>query len=470
MTRKTLSVRITFLMAGAVGLLLTIALSVVLGYTRKVMREESQQNASEALDYTIQSIDNVLFSVEQSAGNIYWDVLAHLDDRERMLSDARKLVEVNPYVSGCEIVMRPDTTQAESPDKQPYYKQEWFTCPIETGFPCWIEPMKMMGPESSKMVVYSMPIYNKERSVIGVMRVDVSTVHLTKIVHSSKPTPKARTLLMDANGYFVVYPDSSLLLHQAEIMNRLAEADGSVKKTRDAMYAGETGYRRVLLGDGYSYVFFRPFSRTLLPGRTDQQLNWSAAIVFPEEELKGDFIRMHNIVVAIAVGCWVLLFLLCLYVTRRQLKPLRMLSNSAQRIAEGQYDEVVPYNKHHDEVGTLQKSYRKMQMSLADYMGRLQQLTTSLQERGRGLEEAYEQAKEDERMKTAVLHNMSNKMITPANAINDLVEYLSNNYRSMDEKEVAVHVRKIQRQSQTVTQLLDQLLEASKNTNTQKDE
>lgn len=468
MTRKTLSVRITFLVSVSVGLLLLASLWVVLTYTRKTLRQESQRSASEALDYTIQSIDNVLFSVEHTSGNIYWEVLSHLDNPDRMLADARKLVEVNDYVMDCTIVLKSDLDGSHNQGFTG--KEEWFTRPMELGVPCWMEPAVETEGVEAKTISYSMPLYSKERNVIGVMRVDVSMVHLTEIVHSAKPTPMSRVLLMDANGNFIVYPDSSMLLHQEEILHRLKEADGSVKEARDAMYGGETGYRRVLLSDGYSYVFFRPFLRTLLPGRTDQHLNWSAAIVFPEEEIKGDFVRMHNIIIAASVVGWLLLILLCLYVTRRQLKPLRMLSNSAQRIAEGRYDEVVPYNRHHDEVGTLQQNFRKMQMSLAEHLGKLQQLTSSLQERRKGLEEAYEQAKEDEHMKIAVLHNMSNKMITPANAINDIVETLSKIYSSMDEKEVAAYVRKIQRHSQTVTELLDQLLEASKNANTQKNE
>lgn len=485
MTRKTLSLRITLLMAFSVGLLLVAALFLVLGYTRKTMRQDSQRNASEALDYTIQRIDNVLFSVEQSAGNLYFDIVSHLDDPDRMYTDARKLVEVNPYVAGCAIAMRPGyypsrgkyfmayyyqstgptgepiILQSDTFGDRPYDKQEWYNCPLANGTPCWVEPENVTSMDNAMIVTYSMPIKDKYGSIVGVLGVDVSTVQLTNIVHATKPTPKSRALLMDGNGIFIIFPDSSMLLHQSKLQRHLETADASVKQTREAMYAGETGYRRVFVENDYSYVFYKPFTRLSIPGRIEQHLDWSVAIVFPEKEIMGDFIRMRSNIILVSLIGWLLLVSLCLYVTRRQLKPLRMLANSAQLISEGHYDEVVPYNRHHDEVATLQKNFRKMQMSLAEHMGRLQQLTYSLQERGKGLVEAYEQAKDDEHMKTAVLHNMSNKMITPANAINEIVETLSKNYRMVDEKEVTMHVRNIERRSKAVTELLDQLLEAS---------
>ena len=65
-------------------------------------------NAEETLDATVQDIDKILLSVEQSAGNIYWEVIAHLDKPDRMLNFSRRLVECNPYVVGCAIVFKPN--------------------------------------------------------------------------------------------------------------------------------------------------------------------------------------------------------------------------------------------------------------------------------------------------------------------------------------------------------------------------
>jgi signal transduction histidine kinase len=103
-----------------------------------------------------------------------------------------------------------------------------------------------------------------------------------------------------------------------------------------------------------------------------------------------------------------------------------------------------------------------MQQALSTHIGELNRLTTALREDGDELERAYKQAKEAERMKTAVLHNMSSQMLRPANAIADGVEALSTRFSDMNQEEVETLVNQIEQQGQEATQLLDQLLSASR--------
>ena len=141
---------------------------------------------------------------------------------------------------------------------------------------------------------------------------------------------------------------------------------------------------------------------------------------------------------------------------------MRLLTQSAQLISEGQYVETIAESRHVDEAGTLQNHFRQMQQALSTHIGELNRLTTALREDGDELERAYKQAKEAERMKTAVLHNMSSQMLRPANAIADGVEALSTRFSDMNQEEVETLVNQIEQQGQEATQLLDQLLSASR--------
>ena len=76
---RPLSFRISLLVVSSVAILLLTTLFLVLGYSYKVVKKEAELNANETLDYTIQRIDNVLLSVEQSSGNLYWDIVVDLD-------------------------------------------------------------------------------------------------------------------------------------------------------------------------------------------------------------------------------------------------------------------------------------------------------------------------------------------------------------------------------------------------------
>ena len=156
-----------------------------------------------------------------------------------------------------------------------------------------------------------------------------------------------------------------------------------------------------------------------------------------------------------------LLLGLCLWFTRRQLKPLHLLTQSTQRIAEGHYDEPIPESRHHDEIGMLQNHFQSMQQSLAEHISELDQLTGTLQEQGQVLSAAYEQAKEADRMKTAFLHNMTDQMLAPIDDIKQDVGILCGQLHDIDQQAVDQVVDDIQQKGKVVTVLLNHLLEVS---------
>ncbi|MBQ8656306.1 MAG: HAMP domain-containing protein [Prevotella sp.] len=482
---RTLSVRISLMVVIAIAILLSAALFIMLSYSRKAVKEEALQNASQTLEATVEHIDNVLLSVEQSTGNIYWDLLQHLDDPEHIYDYSRKLVETNPYIEGAAIAFEPyhfkdhgqyfmayvhreksggmnlvktPIIQAETFGNKPYTEQIWYTKPLQGGKPCWIDPIKDVDYNGETIISFCLPIYTPQ-GIVGVMGVDVSIQLLSQIVLAGKPSPNSYAMLLGSDGSYIVYPDSTKLQHKTVFMQDSKTTDPEVDEAARAMVAGETGYKHFRLNGTDSYVFYKPFIQDSIPGRSMQKLNWSAGIVYPEDDIFGDYNELLYTVLAIASVGILLLFVGCQLFTHRQLLPLRLLTRSAQRIAEGHFDEPIPSSQQSDEVGRLQTHFRQMQLALAANMGELERLNDTLRERGEGLAEAYEQAKEADRMKTAVLHNMTNQMIIPVNNICNDVNTLCRYGHSMNKTEVRQVVDNIQNESQTVTELLNDLLE-----------
>jgi methyl-accepting chemotaxis protein/sigma-B regulation protein RsbU (phosphoserine phosphatase) len=155
------------------------------------------------------------------------------------------------------------------------------------------------------------------------------------------------------------------------------------------------------------------------------------------------------------------LFLLCQVITHRQLLPLRLLTRSAQRIAQGYYDEPIPSSSQDDEVGRLQDHFQQMQLSLAVKVGELEELTASLQERSKVLSKAYEQAQEANRVKTVFLHRMTNQMIEPVNDISNCVKTLHESGQQLEQEKVNQLVSDILEQGATTATLLKKLLDDS---------
>ncbi len=485
---KTLSVRISLKVVSAVATLLAVALFIMFHFSRKAIKAEARQKAEETLEGVVRQVDNVLLSVEQSAGNIYWDLLTHLNESERMFLYSRKMVETNPYVAGCAIAFEPDyykergryfmayvhhvnkdkletvsseIIQAETFGNVPYPEQIWYSKPVETGRPCWINPLKNDQAEGEAIITFSLPIYAQGGKVIGVLAVDLSLSLLSDIVLSAKPSPNSYATLLGSDGSYIVHPDSEKVLHKTIYMSDSYQTNKELRAAEDAMMAGETGYKHFRLDGTDNYVFYKPFIRADIPGRSMERTGWSVGIIYPEDDIFGDYNQLLYMVIAIALVGLVLLMTGCQMITHRCLLPLRMLAKSSQRIAEGHYDEPVPDSHQWDEVGRLQDHFQQMQQALSVHIGELERLTTELRERNVVLAGAYEQAKDADRVKTAFLHNMTDQMIKPVSVIQSSVNMLCEHRQDMDQQEANKTEETIQEQGKIVTKLLNDLLDVS---------
>ena len=227
------------------------------------------------------------------------------------------------------------------------------------------------------------------------------------------------------------------------------------------MTAGETGYKHVKMDGKDCYVFYKPFVRTDVPGRAQVDLGWSAGVIYPEGDIFGDYNRLLNIVLIIAIVGLLLLFVSCRLFIHRRIVPLRQLEKSAHRIAEGFYDELIPDSRRQDEVGRLQKHFQQMQKSLATRVGELQRATDILNERRTVLQAAYEAAQADDRMKTNFLYNMSDQLMMPVSDIKDRVMTISEHADELTEEETSRLVEEIHQRGNQMTTLLNHIITES---------
>ena len=102
-----------------------------------------------------------------------------------------------------------------------------------------------------------------------------------------------------------------------------------------------------------------------------------------------------------------------------------------------------------------------MRRALAAHIGELEQLTKTIQERSEELKTAYKQAKKAEKLKTAFLHHVTNQMLAPAQAIDEDVKVLSDIGNKAGQVDGTQLVEHLQQNGNTITQLLNQMLNQS---------
>ena len=434
---RTLSFRLSLTVIAALATLLLVALLIIFVFSRKAVKEEALMNAGQTLEATMQRIDNILLKVEQSSGNVYWKMLPNIHKPEKLELYTRKLVEATPYITDCTITWDADSTAADS---------------IFTG---WINPEEK---NVNAITTFRLPVFDGRRKV-GVMDVDVSLALISKLVLEAKPSPNSFCTLLKNDGTVIVHPDSVAL--NKNILEFVKNGHPSMAEAAQAMLDGGTGYKYFDLDGEDYYVFYKPFERAEVMGRAMSKLGRSAGIIYPEDDIFGDYNRLLYTVLIIAVIGLVLLLLSCRFYIRHQLLPLRKLEKSAQHIAEGDYDEPIRYSRRRDEVGRLQNHFREMQQSLATRMGEMKQLSETLKERGEELQATYEQAQAAERMKTNFLYNMSDQMMEPVDGIRKRVLTISDPSKQLTEEETDQLVDGIQQRGDKVTALLNQLIAES---------
>ena len=465
-----------------VALLLLGSLIVMLFFSRKAIKEEAIQKASQTLEGTVQHIDNILLSVEQTAGNFYFSMMPHMDNPDMLLTYTRQLVESNPYVTGCAIAFRDDYykdrkyfmayvhqlpeggIEEESLQDGEYKEQPWFAKPMTGGTPGWQSPMTGDEPDEVPVITFCLPFPDEEGRPYAIMGLGISISQLSYIISLAKPSPNSFCMLLDEDGSFIVHPDSTRVKTESALIYADGQADPKARKGIEAMLSGETGYRQFRLNGTDYHLFFQPYKRTAVAGRTMEKLNWSTGILYPDKDIFGDYNDLLYYVLAIAIVGMLLLFLLSRAILHSQLKPLNMLTESAHRIAKGHYDEPIPDSHQEDEIGRLQDNFQQMQQALSSHIGELEQLKNTLEERSKSLRIAYKEAQKADRMKLAFLHNMTNQMVAPAEAIFKDVDSMcdtSCSDRAADKGQTVRLATDIQKNGNTIAKLLDELINLS---------
>ena len=428
-----LSVKISLMAVSAMAVLLIASLVVMLLYSRKKVKEETMARVTLTLDAAVQNIDNILLSVEQSTGNVYYSLPSRINNPEALELYRRKLIDSNPYVADCTITLG-DTTVTES---------KWTVKPVQEG--------------KEPLISFSVPLYNTAGQLAGYVSTDVSIGLLSRIVAQTKPSENSFCVLLDSVGNFIVHPDAEQLMQQSAIEISKATANAELGEAVQAMIAGQTDYRTFRLWGTDFYVYFKPFSRSSVRGRAIGHLGWSTGIIYPERDIFGDYNNLQYYVLVISIIGLLLTFLLSHAVIKSRLKPLLMLTSQAQHIAAGNFSEPIPDSKHIDEVGRLQDNFQLMQRSLATQIDELESLKNTLYQRCEGLRKAYDQAKKADRMKTSFLHNMTNQMMEPAVAIEQDVQQLC----SQSDRDTAQLVSDVQKKGKAITELLKNLISMS---------
>ena len=470
-SRHSLTTQIVLWVVGFVSVLFITALFIMFYHARQSIYQEAMEKARQTLRTTELRIDNTLSEVETATRSMHWTVEKCLNRPEIMDSLCRQLLKVNPHIQSCVIAFEPgvypqygiyyevyahrnstDSTQIDvviNGGKNIYTREKWYFIPLHHEKPIWIDPyVDVEHGETSIITSYGMPLHNKEGELVGVLSAQISMKWFADLVLSLRPFPNSHALVMGTDGHLIIHPDSTLKEHEAFFTEAFNNPNSDGHLAAMSMKTGQFGHSEIHMDGKQEFIFYHPF----------ENAGWSVAIVCPESDIFGSYNSLQRLTLIISLSGLLLIALFCLFISHLQLKPLQRLVDKAQDMAEGQLDVPVEESHRTDEIGYLQNTFLQMQQSISQHIADITHLTDVLRQRNEDLKLAYEQAREADRMKDAVILNMSDRMEQSAKTIHATVSDFRQHVSDMDAKACRQMADKIQKHTEITTELLGNLL------------
>ena len=401
--RHSISARLSFWIVLASALLffgMILHLSIV---WRVGTRAEVDKDANQVLENAAMRLDDILDDAERTGEVLSWFVMRDLEKPDLMVTHSNNTLRYDKEINSCSISFEPwhykkkgefysifswrnskgeIVWEQEGDNDYHYFEKNWYTLPKDLGHAGWTEPYSDTfegdDPEmnTEMLVSYCVPIYDTAKVFVGTISLDLSLKRLSDELYDVKPYEHAFCILIGKDGSYLVHPDSEKLLYHSIFSDAENLSQPALRELGEAMIRQEKGKHFLEWDGGRYFVYFEPIPTT----------GWSMAIFCPESDIYGGFIRLQrNMIFSILMGL-LLLFLLFVWLIRRQLSPLGKLAEEAGFIASGNLDRTIPATRRSDEIGVLSQSFQNMQHSLVQHIKDLTESTASRERMERELQ------------------------------------------------------------------------------------
>ena len=364
---------------------------------KQVVAGEVARQASRSMDGAIKVIDNRVSNVETAVETAasYADMFATHEVLVNTL--LRRLIEANEDISAATLLYRANYFPAEGRYYAPtIYREDGMLKEDEVGGPehnfCYLEtdsnwiytnrknsgywclPYLDTMSTNRPMVTYSVPLYEDDGSIYAVLCADVDLRWVRDLVEEAKPFPFSQVSVLSRDAHYICHPDSESILRVNAFTMAKRHNDPRVLQLTERMLRWEKGsdtmFFKTMVSsageddeaiNGPQIVYYAPVERVM----------WSVSFTFPESKIM-ERPNMLNMYMDILLLFMVLTVSVVTYfVIRAQLRPLKLLTASAKKIADGNFNVKLPVINTHDEIQRLRDSFEYMQHSLRRYVKEL---------------------------------------------------------------------------------------------------
>lgn len=275
-------------------------------------------------------------------------------------------------------------TFVESRDWKPQ-EEVWYTEPIKQGKPLWSEIYLWEDKPEIMSISASYPVYSSDRTIQGVLSVDLILSQIGQYLGSSKVSQSGMAFVLERNGLLVA---TSTQQSPIQIKDGKAHRIAAIESPNSAIQATTQQLTQTFstldqLKDSQSFRVMDQQSRLYVqvkPFTDDLGLNWLIVVVIPEADLMRQVYNNNRLTILLCVLALAVAILVGLLTSQWIIRPILQLSQSATALSQGQWNQTVPRSRLR-EVSQLAQAFREMAGQLHQSFAELEEAKASLEAR-----------------------------------------------------------------------------------------
>jgi sigma-B regulation protein RsbU (phosphoserine phosphatase) len=391
MRKGKLSYRITWRVILIMVIFSVFIIGAVFHLDMAASRAESRTRSQYIIDGIDGKLTTMLSGVEITATNNVAEFEENLDNPKKVYEAMMHELRFNNRYLGCGIGFEPDyypdqgrwfepyvrfvnSTHVEYEQigsaQHDYHSQEWYIKgrSLEHGKGYLTDPYFDDAGGKRLLSTYVTPVFDHQGRRVGVYGIDLNLNWIEQTIVNEEQRVKSLSIIEeDAND-----PEDAVNLFFIQILDSKGKKiagsdtlDSELLKT--VMEKDSIGFEKVSMNDAAYYISSKRITGT----------DWT--IVVAQHQL---FAMINGIVVGLIILFLmiiggIVIFFITSHGIRHAIKPLRFLSDSAQEVAQGNFDTPLPTFKHRDEIAQLRDSFGTMQKSLKQYVEELKASTAA---------------------------------------------------------------------------------------------
>ena len=195
------------------------------------------------------------------------------------------------------------------------------------------------------VVIVAVPIVGKDGAVKAVLAGQVNMEKVWEITDKVKIGKTGFIFVIDKAGNLIAFPDKKRLLCKL-----------GPRSLREEILAGRSGTAEYLTAEGASKLCHY---RALEGYRDYKGQGWRIGIIQDVSEAYVIINKIQKETLAVAIGGVLFMLLLAVRLTRNIIRPIKILTKTSEKIAQGDLDVKVPVETR-DEIGDLGNTFNKM--------------------------------------------------------------------------------------------------------------